>query len=73
MIDQLMTHKESELLLEVLGAERRRLLPEIRHTDTRRMRTELQARLRSIDRLIERFGQKQSESADGVRRVNAAR
>ena len=66
MIDQLMSNKESELLLEVLGAERRRLLPEIRHTDTRQMRVELQTLLRSIDRLIERFGQKQSESAGGV-------
>jgi len=65
MIDQLMTHKESELLLEVLGAERRRLLPEIRHMDTRQMRTELQARLRSIDRLIERIGLRQSETAGG--------
>lgn len=54
------------MLLEVLGAERRRLLPEIRHTDTRRMRTELQTRLRTIGRLIERFGQKQHESAGGV-------
>jgi hypothetical protein len=66
MIDQLMTNKASELLSEVLGAERRRLLPEIRHTDTRRMRTELQTRLRTIDRLIERFGQKRAESAGGV-------
>jgi hypothetical protein len=57
-----MTNKESELLLEILGAERRRLLPEIRHTDARQMRSELQTRLRTIDRLIARFEQTQSEA-----------
>jgi hypothetical protein len=66
MIDQLMTNKESELLIEVLGAERRRLLPEIRHTDARQMRSELQVRLRTIDRLIERFAQKQVDSKDAA-------
>ena len=60
MLDQIMTNKESELLLEVLGAERRRLLPEIRHTDTWQMRSELQARLRTIDRLVARFEQAQA-------------
>jgi hypothetical protein len=62
MLDQVMTNKESELLLEILGAERRRLLPEIRHTDARQMRSELQTRLRTIDRLIARFEQTQSEA-----------
>jgi hypothetical protein len=62
MLDQVMTNKESELLLEILGAERRRLLPEIRHTDARQMRSELQTRLRTIDRLIARIEQTQSEA-----------
>lgn len=64
MLDQIMTNKESELLLEVLAAERRRLLPEIRHTETRQMRTELQTRLRTIDRLIARFEQTQVDARD---------
>lgn len=62
MIDQIMTDKECELLLEVLGEERRSLLPGIRHTDTRQMRSQLQARLRTVDRLIARFKQTQVDA-----------
>ena len=61
MIDGILTNKELELLLEILEVERRHLLPEIRHTDTRGMRAELQVRLRTIDRLVERFGEKLAE------------
>jgi hypothetical protein len=66
MLDQIMTNKEADLLLEVLAAERRRLLPEIRHTDTRQMRSELQTRLRTIDRLVARFEQTQAEARDAA-------
>ena len=73
MIDQLMTNKESKLLLEVLGAERRRLLPEIRHTDTRQMRTELQTRLRT-DRPPDRAVRAEADRIRGRRsRVSALR
>jgi hypothetical protein len=61
MIDNLITNQELELLLEIVESERRRLLPEIRHTDTRLMRTDLQLRLRTIERLIERFAGKRLE------------
>lgn len=62
MLDQIMTNKESELLLEVLASERRRLMPEIRRTDARHLRSELQARLRTIDRLIARFEQTREDA-----------
>ena len=52
MIDGIPTNTELELLLEILEVERRHLLPEIRHTDTREMRAELQVRLRTVGRLV---------------------
>jgi hypothetical protein len=64
MIDHLMlTDKEAELLLEVLDAHRQHLLPEIRRTDGRRMRGDLQRRLRTFDRIIERLRHPEDEPA----------
>jgi hypothetical protein len=50
-----LTDQEAQLLVESLESQHRELLPEIRHTDTSRLRGELRARLRTIDRLIERL------------------
>jgi hypothetical protein len=55
MIDHVLTDKELQLVLELLENERKQLLPETRHTDTRSMREALKARLQALDRLIERF------------------
>jgi hypothetical protein len=62
MIDQLMTDKEVELLLQVLTAEHNRILPEIHHTDSRMMRRDLVERARILERLIERFRQAEASA-----------
>jgi hypothetical protein len=50
-----LTDQEAQMLVESLESQHRELLPEIRHTDASRLRGELKARLRTIDRLIERL------------------
>ena len=62
MIDGILTNNELGLLIELLEAEHRRLLPEIHHTDSRAMRKDLVERARSIERIVERFKQKQEEN-----------
>jgi hypothetical protein len=62
MIDHLMTDKEVDLLLQVLTAEHNRILPEIHHTDSRLLRKELVERARTVERLIERFRQKEADA-----------
>jgi len=44
MIDHLLTDGEVELVIEVLDAEHKRLLPEVRHTDSRVLRRQLVGR-----------------------------
>ena len=61
MIDGLMTDAELALLVELLEAEREELLPEIHHTEKPAMKDQLHARLRTVDRMIERFQQLQAE------------
>ena len=58
MIADLLTNQEMELMIEVLDAEHKRLLPEIHHTDARSMRKELVERTRAIERIVERFKEK---------------
>ena len=48
------TGAEWELLAEILGSERVKLLTEIRRTDTHSFRDELRARLETVDRMIEK-------------------
>ena len=55
MIDHLLTDEELELLIEVLDAEHKRLLPEVRHTDSRVLRRQLVGRARALERIIERL------------------
>jgi hypothetical protein len=62
MIDHLMTDKEVELLLQVLSAEHNRILPEIHHTDSRILRKELVERARTVERLMERFRQREADA-----------
>lgn len=62
MIDHLMTDKEVDLLLQVLTAEHNRILSEIHHTDSRMMRRDLVERARTLERLIERFRQKEADA-----------
>ncbi len=55
-----MTHQlfisdpELELILELLDRDQRKLLVEIRHTDSHKFREDLRARLAAIESLIER-------------------
>ena len=64
MITQLiLTQKESELLQELLESDRRKMLPEIRRTDAHAMRDELNRRLRTVDRLVERLHHPEDEPA----------
>ena len=62
MIDHLLTDEELELLIEVLDAEHKRLLPEVRHTDSRVLRRQLVG-----------VGGRRSESSSGSRRVRLRR
>jgi len=55
MIGHVLTDKETELLLEVLGEESRRLMVEARRTDAAAMHSSLRERLRAVDRLVERL------------------
>ena len=48
------SNAELGLLLELLECEQKELLVEIRHTDTRKFRNDLQARLAMVESLIER-------------------
>jgi hypothetical protein len=57
MIDPLLTDHETDLVIELLEAESTKLMRETRHTDSRQMREEMQERLRTCDRLVERFRQ----------------
>jgi hypothetical protein len=56
MFDHLFTDKEAELILELLQAEAQTVTTEARHTDTPALRKELHERLRTVKRLIQRFG-----------------
>jgi SPX domain protein involved in polyphosphate accumulation len=55
MQEFMLTDKEAHVLIEMLRAEERTLEPEIRRTDSRAMKKQLRERLRTVDRLIERF------------------
>jgi DNA-binding MarR family transcriptional regulator len=55
MQEFMLTDKETQVLIELLRAEERTLEPEIRRTDSRDMKKQLRERLRTVDRLIERF------------------
>jgi len=55
MINHLLTDKELELLTELLENESKKLMRETRHIDARSVRKEVRQRLRTIDRLVERF------------------
>jgi hypothetical protein len=57
-----MTDVEVELVLEVLDSEHKRILTEVRHTDSRTLRKELVARARSLERIMERFRQNEIEA-----------
>ena len=62
MITQLiLTKQEAELLRELLESDRRRMLPEIRRTDGHAMRDELNRRLRTVERMIERLHHPEDE------------
>ena len=66
MQEFILTDKERAVLVELLKADERTLEPEIRRTDARTMKAELRERLRTVDRLIERFeefGEQLSEAA----------
>jgi hypothetical protein len=66
MIDGILTNKELVLIVELLEAEHKRLLPEIHHTDSRLMRHDLVERARAVERIIERFKTIQEESKASV-------
>jgi len=55
MQEFMLTDHETAVLIELLRAETHTLEPEIRRTDSREMKTRLRERLRTVDRLIERF------------------
>ena len=55
MTDVKMTNQERQLLLEILRAKQRDLQFETRRTDSFQLHDELRERLRTVDRLIERF------------------
>ena len=55
MQEFMLTEKETRVLIELLRSEIRTLEPEIRRTDSREMKKQLRERLRTVDRLIERF------------------
>jgi hypothetical protein len=48
------SNAELGLLLELLECDQKELLKEIRHTDTRKFKNDLQARLATVESLIER-------------------
>jgi len=62
MIDHLLTDGEVELVIEVLDAEHKRLLPEVRHTDSRVLRRQLVGRARAVERIVERLKTREMET-----------
>lgn len=62
MIDHLLTDGEVELVIEVLDAEHKRLLPEVRHTDSRLLRRQLVGRARALERIVERLKTREMET-----------
>jgi hypothetical protein len=48
------SNAELGLLLELLECDQKELFKEIRHTDTRKFKNDLQARLATVESLIER-------------------
>jgi hypothetical protein len=48
------SNAELGLLLELLECDQKELFKEIRHTDTRKFKNDLQARLAMVESLIER-------------------
>jgi hypothetical protein len=62
MIDHLLTDGEVELVIEVLDAEHKRLLPEVRHTDSRVLRRQLVGRARAVERIVERLKTREIET-----------
>jgi len=62
MIDHLLTDGEVELVIEVLDAEHKRLLPEVRHTDSRVLRRQLVGRTRAVERIVERLKTREIET-----------
>ena len=55
MLHHMLTEKEFDFVIELLMAESDKLMRETRHTDSRQMREDMQERLRTADRLVERF------------------
>jgi hypothetical protein len=62
MIDHLLTDAEVELMIEVLDAEHKRMLPEVRHTSSRELRRQLVGRARALERIIERLKTREIEA-----------
>ena len=56
MFGHLFTDKEAELILELLQAEAQTVTTEARRTGTPVLRKQLHERLRTVKRLIQRFG-----------------
>ncbi len=55
MLNRVLTDKELDFIIELLVAESDKLMRETRHTDAREVREEMRERLRTTDRLVERF------------------
>ena len=49
------TDEEIQLVLDLLQEERRELPPEIRHTDTARVKEDLEKRLQLVNALIQKL------------------
>ena len=67
----ILTQKEAELLRDLLESDRQKMLPEIRRTDAHAMREELNRRLRTMDRLIERLHHPGDEPAAAAVKAGA--
>jgi len=57
MLDHLLTDQELDLVIELLSDESKRLAVDTRHSESNDMTRDLRARLRTVDRLIERFNE----------------
>ncbi len=55
MLNHLLTDKEVDFVIELLTAESEKIMRETRHTDARQMREDMRDRMRTADRLVERF------------------
>lgn len=51
-----LSEEEIDLIAELVDRERKQLLVETRHTDSRHLRTELQKRLTLVQEILEHLG-----------------